>query len=826
MRSHTNGKVLALILSFSLIAGSALPAFAAEAGADPEQAAYEIEQTDEWDAEENAAPESDEDAAIAPEEGTGESSEADAVTDASESSDEENASPAYEEGAEDADGQDIEEGSEETDELEDAEEADAAVPESEEAAEEAEDAASDDPAEVPAPAVPLAAAQEAAYDEEDPDSGSCGASLTWKITTSDSTTTLTISGTGAMDSYTADNPAPWKAKMGQLTDLVIENGATSIGENAFVDAFSLKNAAIPSSVTSIAETAFSGVSGLTVKGNFKTAAETYAKAHSFQFVPAAVTAISGAAVTISPTSYTYDGSARTPSVSVVYSVTPLVNGRDYTVSYSNNTNAGTATVTVTGKGNFNGTAQKTFAIGKQSLAKAKIKGVKAKLPYIIGGVKPAPTVVLGSKTLKKGTDYTVKYTRYNKLGKATLTVTGKGNYSGSVKKKYTIVKASLKKAKIKKIPAKTYTGKAICPKPVIKMNGKKLKKGRDYTLKYANNKNFGKATITIKGKGKFKGIVKRTFKIQKASVADASVYGLQNKSYTGSPITQNLTVKLKKKKLAAGRDYKVSYLNNKAVGIATVKITGTGNYKGQRTLQFRIERASITRASLSGLKDQVYTGKAVKPEITVKLAGRRLVKGTDYTLKYQNNTEIGTARVIITGRGNYKDSITGEFSIKQPSVANASISVRDMTYTGNDIMPAVTVTLNGKVLSAGKDFSVRYSNNVEVGTAQVTVSGMGAYGGSRTVSFRILPPPVRLQSAQDTSGGIKIGWKSLGNSNFVYEIQCSSDRTFNSDVMKMTADGADSTYTIPGKTLSTSYIRIRTASKANRSICSDWHTWQ
>ena len=123
-------------------------------------------------------------------------------------------------------------------------------------------------------------------------------------------------------------------------------------------------------------------------------------------------------------------------------------------------------------------------------------------------------------------------------------------------------KISIKKAKVTAIADKTYTGKAIKPNPVVRYNGKKLTKGTDYTVTYANNKNIGKATVTIKGKGKYKDSVKVTFKINPKAVSLASLTAGKG----------NLTVKWKKGTGGAGYQLqyslKKSFASSKKVTIA------------------------------------------------------------------------------------------------------------------------------------------------------------------------------------------------------------------------------------------------------------------
>ena len=846
MRKRMARQILAVVLSASLMAGNAMPVFAAEAGIEAETS--EDAEAGEYEEEEiaDAYPEEDEayeqiSGSDYVSEGEEFGEESEDVTDGSSEEIPDEVPDEYESGSEEEysdeeqaeipeENPDIEEEVTDISGMEESSEEDV-NPEDEQLSSGAEEEASETEENTEdEPSATLAAASgkaKLADDGEDPPtSGQCGPALNWEIVKDGGAVTLKITGTGAMDQYTSDSPAPWSASVAQLTALEIASGATGIGTNAFAGAAALKNATIPASVTTIPQDAFTGVTGLIVKGAFKSAAETFAKNNKFQFVPMSVTNIAGATITLNPASYVYDGKAKTPAVSVVYSVTPLKAGTDYTVAYSANVNAGSATVTVKGIGNFNGSAVKKFTITPAPIGKTAVSGIPGSAFYEPGGVKPVPKVVFGTVTLKAGKDYVVAYAANTKPGKATVTITGKGNFNGQAVRNFTIVKTPLKNTKIEPLKAMVYTGKALKPNPVITMNGKSLVKGRDYTLKYKNNKNHGTATVTIKGKGSFKGTVKRKFKIQKASVANGIIKGLKDKTYTGSRIKQKLTVKVGKKKLKEGRDYKVSYKNNLSVGIATVTVKGKGDYKGSQKLYFDIERASLYDASVYGLDDQGYTGSAVKPDITVKVNGRTLVRGTDYTLKFDHNVNIGTAHVTIKGIGNYRDSIKRSFVIRRQRLDNAKISVDDQVYTGYDLMPPVKVTLKGKVLKAGRDYSVRYSNNVSIGKATVTVSGMGIYAGGRTASFAIKPRGVRLLSVADWFTYIKVTWDSLRDSRYTYEVECSTDRYFSSDVTRMRVSGTSSQCFISHRSASSNYVRIRVVyTSGGKNYYSEWSTW-
>ena len=231
--------------------------------------------------------------------------------------------------------------------------------------------------------------------------------------------------------------------------------------------------------------------------------------------------MSKTSITLSKTSYTYDGKAKKPTVTVVLGTKALVNGTDYTVAYKNNVKAGTATVTVTGKGNYSGTVSKTFKIVGKSISDATVKLSKASYTYDGKAKKPTVTVVLGTKALVNGTDYTVAYKNNVKAGTATVTVTGKGNYSGTVSKTFKIVGKSISNATVKLSKTTyTYDGKAKKPTVTVVLGTKTLVNGTDYTVAYKNNVKAGTATVTVTGKGNYSGSLKANFKIKNRTASD------------------------------------------------------------------------------------------------------------------------------------------------------------------------------------------------------------------------------------------------------------------------------------------------------------------
>ena len=155
------------------------------------------------------------------------------------------------------------------------------------------------------------------------------------------------------------------------------------------------------------------------------------------------------------------------------------------------------------------------ALSRISISKASVTLSTSIYAYDGKAKKPGVTVKLNGKTLKNSTDYTVSYSNNTKVGTATVKITGKGNYTGSVSKTFKI-KNNFKKATVSGISNKSYTGKNITQSITVKYNGKTLKNGTDYTVSYSSNKKIGTATVKIAGKGSYTGTITKTFKINPA----------------------------------------------------------------------------------------------------------------------------------------------------------------------------------------------------------------------------------------------------------------------------------------------------------------------
>ena len=210
---------------------------------------------------------------------------------------------------------------------------------------------------------------------------------------------------------------------------------------------------------------------------------------------------------------TYTGSALTPAVEVKFNGTTLELGKDYTVTYADNTDVGEATVTITGIGNFTGTKTANFEITAASARDFTLTIIPAELTYTGKALTPTVDVVFNGKKLNLGSDYTLAFTDNINVGTAAVTVKGVGNFEGEKIKTFTINAANASGFAVTAIPDQTYTGSAFTPAVEVKFNGTTLELGKDYTVAFADNIKVGTATVTIMGIGNFEGEKTVSFEI-------------------------------------------------------------------------------------------------------------------------------------------------------------------------------------------------------------------------------------------------------------------------------------------------------------------------
>ena len=236
----------------------------------------------------------------------------------------------------------------------------------------------------------------------------------------------------------------------------------------------------------------------------------------------------------------------------------------------------------------------------------------------------------------------------------------------------------------------TYGGYAVRPQIRVYAGSKRLNEGVDYTVSYSGNTKVGTGTVIVKGIGYFHGENSASFDIVDHDPADLleCEITVRNKKmvFTGKECKARVDVYYKDDKLTEGDDYELSYGNNINAGIASVTITGKNLFYGQVLEYFEILPVDIGSPFKTAIPVQYYDGTEKEPAVSLysPVNGVLLVEGTDYTLEYINNLEIGTATVIAHGIGNYDGDAPKNFQIVKSQIPVADSSSPDSSSSVAD----------------------------------------------------------------------------------------------------------------------------------------------
>lgn len=203
----------------------------------------------------------------------------------------------------------------------------------------------------------------------------------------------------------------------------------------------------------------------------------------------------------------------------------------------------------------------------------------------------------------------------------------------------------------------------------------------------------------------------------------------------------------------------------------------------------------MSEASVSlGFASAPYDGRAKTPGVQVRMNGTLLTAGKDYSISYANNVNAGTATVAIKALGSYYTGVTSRtFKIAPLSLSGASVGAfKNVVYSGKAFKPAARVSLKGKQLAAGKDFTVTYKANKNAGKATVTIAGKGNYAGKVTKTFKILPTKGKLTSVKKGAKSIKVKWKKNSQATG-YKIQIATNKKFTKNVKTVVVKGKNKT---------------------------------
>ncbi len=501
-------------------------------------------------------------------------------------------------------------------------------------------------------------------------------------------------------------------------------------------------------------------------------------------------------VTVADILVRYTGSAIKIKPVVKYSGRTLVLNTDYQLfdgeqkvsSYKE----GTHTVTVKGINNYTGSTDFEFQVTTLKLASSVTIAPIANEKYKGSQICPEGIVVKhGGKNVTAQFDIT--YGENIEIGTGTVTVTAKedSDFIGSKTATFKIVGTNIKNVKLtQSIPARVYDGTAYEPELSLAMpDGTPLTSDDYVVVKYVNNVNVGKAKVTIAGKGAYTGTKTFQYKITPYDLSkipqgeeslievnggeDISVAFDKGGAKPHPEVTFDGVVLTEKK------DYTLAYARNKKVAskdavnpitgksvAPVVTITLKGNYKGTIAKTFDITPKNIEDGLSVTLADKVNDKKKAgswkqTTAVIVDTDGKKLVAKTDYNKKFEYfideecteaitaaSVEDGTrvfVRITAAENSNYTGSVVGSYNVAKKLISGVTAKIARQTYTGKPICPTaeeITVTIGTAKtpLTAGEDYIVvpgSYKKNVNKGTASLTIQGIGQYGGTKVVTYKI-----------------------------------------------------------------------------------------
>lgn len=403
------------------------------------------------------------------------------------------------------------------------------------------------------------------------------------------------------------------------------------------------------------------------------------------------------------------------------------------------------------------TAEKEFEVVARELTEENVT-FGENLVYTGNELTQTVTVTVGGKELTKDTDYTVTGLTGTEPGSYPVTVTGTGNYTGTVTKSFEIAKADISSATISDIDSPVgYTGTAYEPEVTVTFNGTELALDTDYTVAYTNNVNAGEATVTITGTGThFKGSVEKHFTITAADLSGCTFAPIADVTYNTKAHTPEVTVAISGRTLEADKDYTVSYASNVNAGTATVTVTGKGNFTGSANTTFTIAKADLnlsvytisslcteTEVKTSTLPSNFFLADETETGFSIALTAaggdaiftqEPAVVDGENMITYQLNGGTGEATFNVTVTPVSSDYKAGTYDLKIQAYDKTNVSNRIVFESGSAVYTGSGIKYE-KATIAGHSSGMRYTYAPDVATgATLDAAALPLTVGTYTVT--------------------------------------------------------------------------------------------
>ncbi len=534
-------------------------------------------------------------------------------------------------------------------------------------------------------------------------------------------------------------------------------------------------------------------------------------------------------IEVSDMIYTGEELNPVPKVTADNNGNKVIPDSEYTCHYTDNINEGTATITITNKtnGNYEITENlKTFTVIPKSIAndntettdnKSSLKSVSIEdFPDVVYSGEeqmPETTIKYNGMTLKEGRDYVLTYIDNLNAGTATVTVTGQGNYKGTVTKTFTIAPLPLTESAENFILALdgssyVYNGQPQTPAVTLtRGDGTEQKKltlveGTDYEITYKNSNTDGRAknsneydtkdtnavdagtiTVRVTGKSNYSGYLEKTYTITRR---EAEVYGLIaiDKIYDGNTTIALDSTNASLHNLVAGDEDYVS-VSTSATGEAESADVGTdikvnikdaelsGDYAGNYTLTsvnpvlVDITKRELEDEMVSLAYERItYDGTEKEPvvNLTDMVDGVNIIGASDCEIVYEDNVHAGTATVTVTATdaGNYSGSVTKTFTIEKAEVTLTAenktsahgADIKELTYVVDDNLDSI---YDGDLAGLNIKLDTTANRKSAVGTYPITISytanddyDITAVDGTYTITKGLIDDNVNITVKNET----------------------------------------------------------------------------
>lgn len=567
----------------------------------------------------------------------------------------------------------------------------------------------------------------------------------------------------------------------------------------------------------------------------------FAEGFGFQFYEIAVItkdkSLDDTEITLNKEEYTYTGTEILPDITITFGDKTLQKDTDYTVKCSNNVDVGTATAVLEGAGSYAGTKTLTYKITPANLADAEVS-----TSFDESGALQV-NLLYNNITLTKEKDFTYT-TEKNADGNMLIKVSAAGdNFTGTTEKVVPITdfpvtevaNVSVTSTEINKIDVSfenpgTFAGDKQLYDVYI---DNELVSEDVVADSYSYDKqNAGERKVKVVAKlngqtseGVEKSVVVRGIDISNYRIVIAIPEGLDGFVYEGNPIIPNCSVENENglETLQENIDYTIAFEDNTNAGTAKIIVTGIGLYEGTLESTFEIAPKDIiqTNIDFTQVKESyVYAGVPIEPQVTIE----GLEKDVDYTVVISDNVVPGTAKIVITGIGNYAGEVSREFAIAKKEIKDVTVNA---VYNGKELV--VTVRDEHHQMVKDKDYKFTVVTDA-TGNVTITIEGIGdCFEGKivKTIAAKDNPnapttvvpkttakaalkkTTVKTASKKKAAKKVKITFKKVAGAK-KYQVQISATKNFKKVLVKKTVKKV--VVTITNKKLKNKkklYVRVK-----------------